>query len=45
VTVSAPPNRAELDHLEDLGVHRAVVFVSPPFERAVSRVHKALEVR
>ena len=45
VTVSAPPDRAELDHLEDLGVHRAVVFVSPPFERAVSRVHDVLAVR
>jgi hypothetical protein len=45
VTVSAPPNRAELDHLEDLGVHRAVVFVSPPFERAVSRVHQVLDAR
>jgi hypothetical protein len=29
VTVSAPPDRAQWDHLEDLGVHRAVVFVSP----------------
>jgi alkanesulfonate monooxygenase SsuD/methylene tetrahydromethanopterin reductase-like flavin-dependent oxidoreductase (luciferase family) len=45
VTVSAPPDRAELDHLEDLGVHRAVVFVSPPFERAVSRVHDVLAAR
>jgi alkanesulfonate monooxygenase SsuD/methylene tetrahydromethanopterin reductase-like flavin-dependent oxidoreductase (luciferase family) len=36
VTVSAPPNPSALDHLEDLGVHRAVVFVGPPFEQGVS---------
>ena len=36
VTVSAPPNPAALAHLEDLGVHRAVVFVGPPLEQAVS---------
>ena len=38
VTVSAPPNPAALDHLEDLGVHRAIIFVSSPFEHAISRV-------
>ena len=41
----APPNSAVLDHLEELGVHRAVVFVGPPFERAVSRVHDVLAAR
>jgi hypothetical protein len=34
-----------LDHLEDQGVHRAVVLVSPPLERAVSRVHDILAAR
>ncbi len=42
VTVSAPPNRAALAHLEDLGVDRAVIFVGPPFEHAVSRVQPLL---
>ena len=45
VTVSAPPNLAALDHLEELGVHRAVVFVGPPFEQAVSRVQAVLLAR
>jgi hypothetical protein len=45
VTVSAPPNRAALDHLEDLGVHRAVVFVGPPFEQAVSRAQALVAAR
>jgi alkanesulfonate monooxygenase SsuD/methylene tetrahydromethanopterin reductase-like flavin-dependent oxidoreductase (luciferase family) len=45
VTVSAPPNRAALDHLEDLGVQRAVVFVGPPFEQTVSRVQALLAAR
>ncbi len=45
VTVSAPPNPAALDHLEELGVHRAVVFVGPPFEKAVSRVQAVLAAR
>jgi hypothetical protein len=45
VTVSARPDPAGLDHLEDLGVHRAIVFVGPPFERAVSRVQAVLAAR
>jgi alkanesulfonate monooxygenase SsuD/methylene tetrahydromethanopterin reductase-like flavin-dependent oxidoreductase (luciferase family) len=42
-TVSASPDRAALDHLEGLGVDRAVVFVGPPFEQAVSRAQALLE--
>jgi alkanesulfonate monooxygenase SsuD/methylene tetrahydromethanopterin reductase-like flavin-dependent oxidoreductase (luciferase family) len=38
VTVSARPDPAALDQLEELGVDRAIVFVAPPFERAVSRM-------
>jgi hypothetical protein len=34
-----------LDHLEELGVHRAVVFVGPPFEQAVSRVQSVVAAR
>jgi alkanesulfonate monooxygenase SsuD/methylene tetrahydromethanopterin reductase-like flavin-dependent oxidoreductase (luciferase family) len=45
VTVSAPPNPAALDHLEDLGVDRAVVFVGPPFEQAVSRAQGLVAAR
>ena len=45
VTVSTTPNPATLDHLEDLAVHRAVVFVSPPFERAVARAQPLLATR
>ena len=45
VTASAAPDRAAVQHLEDMGVHRAVVFVGPPFERAISRVHGALAAR
>jgi alkanesulfonate monooxygenase SsuD/methylene tetrahydromethanopterin reductase-like flavin-dependent oxidoreductase (luciferase family) len=45
VTVSASPNPAALDQLGDLGVHRAIVFVSPPFERAVSRLQPLLAAR
>ena len=45
VTVSAPPNPAALDQLEELGVHRAVVFVGPPFEQAVSRVQAVVAAR
>jgi hypothetical protein len=45
VTVSAPPNPSALDHLEDLGVHRAVVFVGPPFEQAVSQLQALLAAR
>jgi alkanesulfonate monooxygenase SsuD/methylene tetrahydromethanopterin reductase-like flavin-dependent oxidoreductase (luciferase family) len=45
VTASAPPNAAVLDQLEELGVHRAVVFVGPPFEQAVSRVQAVVAAR
>jgi alkanesulfonate monooxygenase SsuD/methylene tetrahydromethanopterin reductase-like flavin-dependent oxidoreductase (luciferase family) len=45
VTVSAPPNPSARGHLEDLGVHRAVVFVGPPFEQAVSRAHALVTAR
>ena len=45
VTVSASPNPAALDQLEDLGVHRAVVFVGPPFEHAVARVQAVIGAR
>jgi alkanesulfonate monooxygenase SsuD/methylene tetrahydromethanopterin reductase-like flavin-dependent oxidoreductase (luciferase family) len=45
VTVSAAPNPTALDRLESLGVHRAVVFVSAPFERAVSRLHPLVAAR
>ena len=31
------PNPAALADLEELGVHRAVVFVGPPFEQAIAR--------
>jgi alkanesulfonate monooxygenase SsuD/methylene tetrahydromethanopterin reductase-like flavin-dependent oxidoreductase (luciferase family) len=43
VTVSASPDRAALDHLKGLGVDRAVVFVGPPFEQAVSRAQALLD--
>jgi len=42
VTVSAQPDHLALQRLGDIGVDRAVVFVSPPFERAVSRLHDVL---
>jgi alkanesulfonate monooxygenase SsuD/methylene tetrahydromethanopterin reductase-like flavin-dependent oxidoreductase (luciferase family) len=45
VTVSAPPNPSALGQLEDLGVHRAVVFVGPPFEQAVSRAQALVTAR
>ena len=45
VTVSAPPNPAALAHLEELGVHRAVVFVGPPFEQAISRAQALVAAR
>ena len=45
VTVSTSPNPAALDHLEELGVDRAVVFVGPPFEQAVARVRAVLGAR
>jgi len=45
VTVSTPPNPAALDQLEELGVHRAIVFVGPPFEHAVSRVQALVAAR
>jgi alkanesulfonate monooxygenase SsuD/methylene tetrahydromethanopterin reductase-like flavin-dependent oxidoreductase (luciferase family) len=45
VTVSAPPNRAALDELEELGIDRAVVFVGAPFEQAVARVQAVLRAR
>ena len=45
VTVSAPPNLAALANLEDLGVHRAVVFVGPPFEQTISRAQALVAAR
>jgi alkanesulfonate monooxygenase SsuD/methylene tetrahydromethanopterin reductase-like flavin-dependent oxidoreductase (luciferase family) len=45
VTVSAPPDSAAMDHLEDLGVDRAVVFVGPPFEQAIARLKALLPAR
>jgi alkanesulfonate monooxygenase SsuD/methylene tetrahydromethanopterin reductase-like flavin-dependent oxidoreductase (luciferase family) len=45
VTVSAPPDSAALDRLADLGVHRAIVFVGPPFVQAVSRLRALLPAR
>src|SRR5262245_8833047 len=45
VTASAHPSPATLDHSEELGVHRAVVFVGPPFEQAISRVQAVVGAR
>jgi len=45
VTVSTPLNPGALDHLDDLGVHRAVVFVGPPFEQAVARAQALVAAR
>jgi alkanesulfonate monooxygenase SsuD/methylene tetrahydromethanopterin reductase-like flavin-dependent oxidoreductase (luciferase family) len=42
VTVSAAPNPAVLEDLEELGVHRAVIFASSPFEQAIARVQGVL---
>jgi len=44
-TASSQPHRLALQRLEDVGVHRAVVFVTPPFDRAVSRLHDDLSAR
>jgi alkanesulfonate monooxygenase SsuD/methylene tetrahydromethanopterin reductase-like flavin-dependent oxidoreductase (luciferase family) len=45
VTVSASPNPGAMDRLEDLGVHRAVVFVGPPFEQTVARAQRLVATR
>ena len=44
-TVSAQLNPSALSHIEGLGVHRAVVFVGPPFEQAVSRAQALVTAR